>query len=221
VDDRFYGAFLPPSVRVCGRSLKKFTLWHNFLLSAIESPVAIGGDFLTVPQLLAAVEACTRPFGDHRVRPRPLDAWRRRRLTRDKDLFRREAETFYAWVAAHCKGPHYFRKSSGGSAYEDSIGGAGPQCLSLSVSLMSRANMSKPDAWNTSMGIALWIDFQCAQNEGVPLHYLPESVVNDNPEDVYAMSEESALAMFTRELPEELVQPSFERWKQAKEERNA
>lgn len=219
MDDRFYGAFLPPSVRVCGRTLTKFTLWHHFLLSAIGNPVAVGGETLSVPQLLAAIEACTLEYGDHRIRPRVSDAWRRRRLMRNPALFRREAETFDAWVAAHCKGPHYFRKSSGGS--EDSIGGSGPSCLALVCSLTMRAHISKEDAWNTSMGEALWMDFQCAQVEGVPLHYLPESVVNDEPDDIYAMSESDVLAIYQRELPPEIVDASFEHWKREKEARRA
>jgi hypothetical protein len=219
VDDRFYSAFLPPQVKVCGRTLDKFTLWHHFVLSAIGSPVALGGDKLTVPDLLAAAKACTLVYGESRsLRPSLRDIWWRRQLSLNPRALRHEAQTLYRWIEENGKGPLFWRKTDG----ETNEGGSGPQCLLLVCSLMNRGGMSREQAWNTPLGEALWMDATFAKLEGVPLHFVDEEEATGNEGfDLYAMTEAEVRALYSRDLPANLVEPSIARWKKEKEARRA
>jgi hypothetical protein len=216
MDDRFYRAFLPPQTKVCGRRLRRFTLWHHFVLCAIQSPVGLGGETLSVADLLAASKTCTLTFGgDASIRPRFRDIFWRWALTRWKWLFRREAKRLYDWIGLNCSGPIFWREHG-----RESTAPSGPQVFALVCSLMQRGGMSEAEAWNTSFGSAQWYDPQFAQLEGVPIHFLDEATLT-TPFDPFAMTDEEAMATFSRDLPPEMVQPSFDRWKEEKEVRNA
>jgi len=212
VDDRFYSAFLPPTVRVCGRTLETFSLWHHFVLSAMGSPVAHGGETINAGQLLAAARICALRYGGRSssLRPRLWDIWWKRRLLRSEARMRAEAGKLYQWIGAHGSGPFYWRKTRGEGGGESPANG--PACLALVCSLMMRGGLSRADAWNTSLGEALWLDAQFAQLEGVPLHFVDEAMVGEAPLDLDEMSEADALAMFERDLPAELVTASFAAW---------
>ena len=209
MDDRFYNAFLPPEVVVCGRRLRKFTVWHFFLLSAIGSPVVEDGD-IQPEHLCAAIQLCRQEHGENgSIKPSLRDLWWKRKLTRNPDLFRKQVEYFYQWMHLHSQRPVYWRKSDG------SIGNgpSGPRCLFLVGSLMRKASISKSDAWNTSLGEAQWMDICFAQLDGAPIHVIDEELMTDEPIDLSGMSDAQALAMFARDLPEHLVQASFDHWR--------
>ena len=205
MDDRFFGAFLPPQAIVCGRRLRKFTLWHHFILSALDNPVAVGGESISVPQVLVAVRACRLKYGESSMSPGVLDVLWKFRMLKRRTVFKREAKKLYQWVSDHCRAPLYWRESNGGKRSAHS----GPQCLALVASLMQRGGMSREESWNTSLGEALWMDAEFARLEGVPLHFVDEADVSDEPLTFDDMSEDEVLAVFKKDLPEKLAIASF------------
>lgn len=209
MDDRFYNAFLAPEVVVCGRRLRKFTVWHFFLLSAVGSPF-VNSEDIRPEHLLAAIEICRNEHGSTKsLHPRFRDFWWRRKLIRNPEIFREQAKIFHEWMRLHSQRPIYWRKSEGGY----SSGPTGPRCLFLIGSLMRRGGLSQSEAWNTSLGEAQWIDICFSQIDGAPLHIVDEEMMSDEEIDLSRLTDDQALEMFTRDLPAELVQSSFEHWK--------
>lgn len=61
---------LPPTLKVCGRTLLPFTLRHRVALETIKSPVLMNGADLTIPDLLFAVRVLsTNDLKDTRRAP--------------------------------------------------------------------------------------------------------------------------------------------------------
>jgi len=211
VDDRFYHSFLPPVAKVCGRKLGTFSLWHHLVLSAIGSPVALGGESISVPDLLVAVRVCGLTFGETDICPGLRDAWWSRKLRKDKDLFRREAETFYAWMAKQCSPPKFYRGGLSGGIYKGVE--SAPRCLGLVCSLMNRGGMTEAQAWDCTLGRAMWMDAQFAQLNGVDLRFLDDADLDDSEIDLSKLTDDEAMAKFQRDLPEELVGSTYDYWR--------
>jgi len=211
VDDRFYHSFLPPEVEVCGYRLKTFSLWHHFILSAIGSPVAIGGDRITIPDLLVAVRVCGLSYGHQNVVPRAKDAWWKWKLTKNVALFRKETEKFYEWMSRQCSPPKFFIPSQGGASIQKGVESA-PRCLGLVCSLMARGHMPEAAAWNCSLGRASWMDAQFAQLNGVNLRFLDDADLDESSVDLSTLTDDEAMVKFQRDLPEELIGPTFDYW---------
>lgn len=214
MDDRFFNAFLPPTVRVCGRRLTRFTVWHHFILSAIDSPVVAETELFRPADLLLALRACRSTYG-RRVsfRPSLADAAWAWRMRRNPALFSREARRFFEWVATQSSPPVLWRENHGGDSVRKVVD-SGPQCLALVCSLMSRGGLSKAEAWNMPIGEARWTDAQLAQVEGVPVHFLDDADLDGSRDDLSGLTDEQALEKFRAELPNErLAQQVFDDWR--------
>lgn len=210
MDDRFYHSFLPPTAKVCGRKLETFSLWHHLVLSAIGSPIALGGDSISVADLLIAVRVCRLKYGDTDLGAGLVDAIWNRKLTKDKARFRKEAEVFYEWMALQSSPPKFYRSGATGGMVKGVE--SGPRCLGLVCSLMNRGGLSEDDAWNCSLGRAMWMDAQFAQLNGVDLRFLDDDDLDDSEINISDMTDDEAMAKFQRDLPEELVGPTFDDW---------
>jgi hypothetical protein len=213
VDDRFYHSFLPPVAKVCGRKLTAFTLWHHFVLSAVGSPVALGGERVSIVDLLVATRVCGLKYGESNISPTLRDAWWKRKLERNTNLFRRETERFYEWMSRQCSPPVFFRGGSAAGGTNQKVDRA-PRCLGLACSLMTRGGMSERDAWNCTLGKAMWMDAQFAQLHGIDLRFLDGEDLDDSEINLSNLSDEEAMAKFQNDLPEELVGPTFQHWRE-------
>lgn len=211
MDDRFFHSFLPPVAKVCGRKLGTFSLWHHFLLSAVGSPIALGGEKIGIADLLVAVRICRLKFGEVKVRPSILDAWWGWKLRRDLVLFRREAGNFYEWIAKQCSPPKFYRAGLAGGINKGVE--SAPRCLGLVCSLMSRGGMTEQQAWDCNLGRAMWMDAQFAQLNGVDLRFLDDEDLDDSEIDLSTLTDEQAMEKFQRDLPEELVGSTYEHWR--------
>lgn len=211
MDDRFYHSFLPPEVKVCGHHLTTFSLWHHLVLSAVNSPIALGGEVITIPDLLAAVRVCRLRYGKKSISPGIRDAIWKWRLTRNPKLFRREAEKFYRWMELQCSPPKFMRTDSHGGTHKGVERGS--RCLGLACSLMYRGGIPEADAWDCNLGKAMWLDAQFAQIEGLPLRFLDDEDLVEEEIDLSTMSDAEAMEKFTSELPDGIAQATFEHWK--------
>lgn len=210
MDDRFYHSFLPPIAKICGRKLTTFSLWHHLVLSAIGSPVALGGERVTISDLLVAVRVCGLQYGGTNIRPTIRDAWWGRKLKKNPDLFRRQVESFYDWMAKQSSPPKFLRVGVG-DAVSNGVESA-PRCLGLVCSLMTRGGMQEATAWNCSLGRAMWMDAQFAQIHGVNLRFLDDADLDDSEVDLSSLTDDEAMIKFQRELPEELIGATFDYW---------
>ena len=171
----------------------------------------MGGERITIPDLLLAVRVCGLKYGNQEIKPKFKDVWWRIKLTRNPKLFRQEAEKFYLWMARQCSPPRFYRGGNTGGMSKGIE--SGPRCLGLACSLMYRGSISEYDAWNSSLGKAMWMDAQFAQLEGIQLRFLDDADLEDTEIDFSQLTESEALAMFKAELPEDLVDATFENWK--------
>ena len=212
MDDRFFHAFLPPTLTVAGRDLKRFTLWHHFLLSAIDSPIISGRSF-NVHDLIAAVKCCRSSYGKKvDMTPSLRDCYWEFRYKKNPKLFQLHGVSFFEWMNIQCSPPRFWRTpGKGGSSVKIDNG---PRCLAMACSLMHRAGFSREEAWDTPVGEALWIDAQIAKIEGVEINFLDDADLDDTPLSFDEMTEEQVMERFRRDLPsEEIAKKSFEHWK--------
>lgn len=210
MDDRFYHSFLPPVAKICGRKLETFSLWHHLILNAVGSPIAEFQGRIAVSDLLVAVRVCGLKYGQTSIKPGFRDIFWKWKLTRNPRRFRKELEGLTQWMARQSSPPR-FRRQSAGDGIHKSIE-SGPRCLGLACSLMARGGISEADAWNTSLGRAMWLDAQFAQLEGIQLQFLDDEDLDDAPIDLSGLTDSEALAMFRRDLPEDRAQRAFAHW---------
>lgn len=193
----YYNAFLPPSVRICGRWLETFTVWHRFLLEAIRSPFATGEGDITPADLLRAVKICRTNYdGSRSLKPGIRDFIWKRRMERNPHLFHRETGNFSKWLSLNNSRPDYWQKPSSSSGGESFTLEETPVPLALICSLMRRAGMSRSEAWGTPLGEALWLDAMLAKITGADLHFLPD----DMPKDPADFTDEEAWELFVRDF---------------------
>ena len=212
MDDRFYNAFLPPSVRVCGRVLKRFTVWHHFILSAIDSPITGERESLRPGDLLVAIRSCGLSYGGTRnISPNLRDIYWRWRMNRDPRLFKREAKKFFDWMGVQCSAPVFWRKSTGS---REMVEDKSPGCFALVCSLMQRGGVGMEIAWNLPIGEARWTDVQLAKASGIDIRYMDDEDLDDSEIDFSGLSDAEALEIYRRDMPnEKMAQASFEHWR--------
>lgn len=209
MDDRFFHAFLPPTVTVCGRELETFSLWHHLVLSAVESPIALGGASVSVVDLLVAVRICATKYGEKTICPGIRDAMWKRRMIKKPALFRRQTEIFYQWMSLQSSPPVLYRNNPGGVT-----GGveSGSRCLALACSMMHRGKLSQTEAWNMNLGKAMWMDAQFARLEGVDLRFLDDDDLDDSPIDLSGLTETEAREYFCSILTPTQAEAVFNNW---------
>ncbi len=214
MDDRFYAAFLPPRVRVCGVELKRFTLWHQFLLSAMQSPF-VSGCNIAASDLITAIMLCRQRKRRTKISYSAMGhiwQWRMRRSPR---LLRTETRKFVQWLKENSVEPYCWMESKSGTRPPPN----GPGCLKLVSALVWRAKISPDDAWDMPVSEALWLDAGIVQSESGSLHILPEAMAHGESFDVSALTDAEAMAIFARDLPPEMVAPSFDHWKSNKKQK--
>ena len=218
MDDRFFNAFLPPSVRIAGRRVSRFTLWHQFLLAAIESPISTGVGRFGIPDLLAAVKVCRSSYGEPpSLRPTLLDIAWRVIYCRLPWLFEIHARRLWKWTDLQSSAPLYWRESSGNAPTIIHKEDKAPAVLGIVCSLIARGGLARAEAWDTPSGEARWLDAMIAKNEGAPINFIEERDLKAEPKPLDTMTEEEALAEFRRALPEPIAMRTFEHWKQQRE----
>jgi hypothetical protein len=214
MDDRFFHAFLPPSATICGRRLDRFTLWHHLILSAIGSPINGSSDKISMADLLVAVRVCSLRYGETSLKPGLRDTVWHFLMRRNRPLFLSQIRHFIEWMNAQCSPPKFYRKSGSQSATVDHGIDRGSRCLALVCSLMHNAGMSRAEAWECSLGEAMWMDAQLAQIKGLDIRFLDDADLEDEPIDMADLSDAQALAMYQRDLPPAFVEASFKHWRE-------
>lgn len=174
MDDRFFRAFFAPAeATICGYRLKPFCAGHVLVLTALGSPLVRGEDEPFRPcDLLIALRVCEHgwPFQPE-MRPRLRDVWRRWRLERDQERFVAAARAFLRWQGEHSSLPQFWKDATPGKKPGKPI--TAPSMLTLVVSLVSRG-IPERDAWEMSLGRAMWLSAAMAEREGAEVKFAYE-----------------------------------------------
>jgi len=197
-----------PEVRVCGKWLKRYTLWHHLLLKAFQSPFLSEDpdERITPADVLVAVSICKTGW-PHRPRfratPRSL-LWEGFLLF--PSTFRKSAEALHSWVSFHSEGPSFWRDTS-----KTGGGLTAPEIYSLVYGLTSKAGLSELDAWSKSPGQAEAILATVAEMEGAEIHFCdPQELEEAAPIQPADRAEIEALAR--RDLGEQRAAAFMENW---------
>jgi len=77
---------------------------------------------------------------------------------------------------------------------------------------MHRGGLSEAEAWNCTLGKALWMDAQFAKLEGIELRFMDDGDLEIEPIDLSILTDSEALEKFKKELPEALVAATYQHW---------
>jgi hypothetical protein len=149
--------------RVLGRRLRKFCLWHQLLLKAIDSPFLRKGD-VTRFDLRTAVGICRLRFGDSRVR-RPITPL----LTRRR--FQREVLNFLSYAGDYISEPEFVVEESTSSTPVKPRG-APPEPLRVACDVMSYLHVSEVRAWEMPLALAKWYSLMANRAAGAPIDFI-------------------------------------------------
>jgi hypothetical protein len=178
-------AFASQPHRVLGRSLRPYTLRHQFALLALGSPFESfkPGETIGWPELESAVTVCTlddpMPELYRLARHRTFGmAWR---ATFKRDTLRAECERFAAYLTEHCSVPELFSAPSDGKAPST------PAQLRILCRLLA-AGMPLADVWRLTPGQAQWLLVGLSEIEGGNV-----SIVTDEMREMVRLAETGAL----------------------------
>lgn len=168
MDARFATTFCarPEGVKVMGRRLKPFSLWHAAVLEMIESPFAgatCKGQASSLYELELASLVCAMKPDPARLRGprlrtgRVAGMLRALRMRRWVKRFPREMEAFLTYHAEHCASPLYYDG--------DGTGLKTPWTLYL-VMRMRELGSTLDAAWLMSPGRAMWYDAAAREAKG-------------------------------------------------------
>lgn len=182
MDDRFFTAYFPGRVRVCGRVLNDLSPYHYLLLRAVDSPFMTPDGVNHPSDLLAALAVCRNSFGKPvKLKPGFRDLLWKIRMERNPKLFKREAVKFSKWMASHSSGPRFWQIVSGGPATRQLTG---PDILTLVIPVLMKTGMTEKDIWNMSLGRLQWMSAEISEIEGSTLRFLyDEDLEDDFPDD--------------------------------------
>lgn len=159
--------------RFFGVRLRRFSLWHLFLLQAIDSPFVRLGE-VTLFDLLTAVGICRLRFDDSRiVRPR-VGLVSGFRLAR-KDGLRREVVRFLNYTGDYLQKPEYCihpREVPGAPPAPKRI--AAPELLTLTADIMGWCHAPERWVWELPPGRAYWYRSMAQRHMGADVDFLDD-----------------------------------------------
>ena len=210
MDDGFYQAFLSGDSKIAGRKLKPFSLWHQFLLSALESPVVGDLDRIKTEDILISIRICQTDFPNSPiVKLTILDAIRLFFINRKPERVADIALKFGNYLKENTSSPEFWERTDG-----DYKPFTAPACLS-SVGLLISKGFSEEEAWNMPIGKSKWYEATFSERSGGDLKFCYEG---DKENTLENMTKEEHRASIIEALGEE---EGLKFIKQEEEENNA
>lgn len=174
MDGRFLTAFIVPETwDIMGYRLRPFSLRHIMYLEALQSPLVCppGPATATPEDLLVFLRVCSEVHPSKAFRkPSLMDRWRIVRLTADTEFFFKALSEIAEYTRICSSVPVVYEKEADAKAVTKKEGIPPP--LSLAVSLMSRCGFTKDEAWDCTLGQAIWYATTYAKSEGVDIRIL-------------------------------------------------
>lgn len=200
MDPSFIGALIDGSpnaewstVRILGRRLRKFSLWHRLLLSAFQSPF-VTGEPVTLRDLRIAVAVCSLAFPDSKTRlpwvmPFLSRLWLvvRAIVSRGKkdkggdnvvqaDL-RKQVEAFVFYTKDYLQEPEYTvipLESNGIPSKPETPRGRAPEVMEHVAELIAFTHWDDKKIWNLPIGYANWLKVMAIKHKGADVSFVTE-----------------------------------------------
>lgn len=170
-DQDLAAAFIDgPARHVClGVKLQPFSLWHRFLLRALDSPVFKGGE-LTLAQLRVAVAVCRlQPFQCKLRKPAPG-------LYFIRHGFKAEVERFTDYCGDYITRPEWVvvpEKTPKDTAPEPR--GVIPDDITIAADVIGWTGWPEKAVWALPIGRAYWYQMCAHRAAGMDVDYVDES----------------------------------------------
>jgi len=183
MDGRFLNAFIiPREWDIMGYKLKPFSLRFMIYLTALESPFLVGTKPPTLPEdILVFLRVCSS--GDPSKafeKPKLSDYYYSARLGVDMRYFAKIAIEIKQYIEVCCTSPKVYQKEDEVHKTSENV----PMPLSFATSLMSRLHMSYDDAWNCTVGQAVWYLTAYSISEGAETKILSTEVEDKAESDL-------------------------------------
>jgi hypothetical protein len=165
-----------------GYKLKPFSLRFMIYLTALDSPFLVGTKPPTLPEdILVFLRVCSS--GDPSKafeKPKLSDYYYSARLGVDMRYFAKIAIEIKQYIEVCCTSPKVYQKEDEVHKTSENV----PMPLSFATSLMSRLHMSYEDAWNCTVGQAVWYLTAYSISEGAETKILSTDVEDKSESDL-------------------------------------
>lgn len=198
MDGRFLTAFIIPKTwDVIGYKLNPFSLRYAMTLIAINSPLVDGRPPSTPEHVMMFLRVCSSHHPSEAFRdPTLMDYVRVARLQVDQRYFHKTVMEMLKYMEVCNTCPKVYQKPDA-STTKRSENIPGP--LSMVTSLMSKLNMPSEEAWNMTLGQAIWYLTAHAVSEGADIKVL------GTEEEERAPAEKEALIKYQEAMRAELA----------------
>ena len=190
MDDRFYNAFFEGDHKVLGVTLKPFSLWHQCILEAIDSPL-VNGKKVMPEDVLLAIEVFKISYPNQpRFNLSPSRVIRLLRSRVNKKYTEKLVDRVSTFIKANTSLPRFRASES------QNMGGGltAPPVMQTVVSLI-KYGWSEQEAWNMSVGRARWYEAAMMERESSSIKFLYETeldafraFMNRSDDEVYAQA---------------------------------
>jgi hypothetical protein len=155
--------------RVLGLRLRPFSLWHQFLLSAADSPLLQSESEIELTDLARAVSICRCRYhqSDFGVGMRLRSWW----SVAGKGGFAKELSAFRDYIRDFQSSPEYSIIPPDHAA-PSTPRGQPPELLKIVDDVMHEARCSRRAAWEMPEGEARWWHAMALRRKGVDLNFM-------------------------------------------------
>lgn len=189
MDGRFLTAFiLPEKWEIMGYKLKPFSLRHTMTLTALESPIVAGDMPRVKPEdIIIFLRVCSSEDAFVALsKPSLWDRWCQARMEINTYYYFDQLIAINAYIKACNTMPSTYAKEDKEEKKGDNL----PVVLGLATSLMSKLNFTRDQAWDTTVGQAVWYLTAYAIAEGADVKIIStqaEAKMNDEREMLIKM----------------------------------
>lgn len=196
MDDNFYAAFLEGDCKVLNKTLQPFSMWHLFLLEALESPLISGGKVAPWDVLLALEIFQTQFPNEPRTKATLKDSFTVWRLTRNEKRLQAVTEELVDYIKRNTSAPKFWQSENtrkGG-------GRTSPEVLQT-VTLLISKGWDEYKAWDLSYGRAKWYEaVYIEETAGDKVSFLYEWQLEEEEDTLAAMTEEEIYEQAIKDL---------------------
>jgi len=153
-----------------GYKLNPFSLRYAMTLIAIDCPIVSGKMPTTPEQILTFLRVCSSNHPADAFKPPTLmDRVRTIRLETDHRYFQRTVVSIVKYMEVCNTCPEVYQKpSESGEKKKENV----PGPLSLVIAMMGKLHMPSEEAWNLTLGQAIWYLTAHAVSEGADIKIL-------------------------------------------------
>ena len=168
MDTRFLESWFNRNHIVLGQKLKPFSLGHQLILEALDSPFVFENRPFSMADLCLAVRVCSRWSDDMSLNnPTYRERIRFWRGTINSGYFQRESQRFIDYLDDHLAPPKFWDRAD-----TPVIRQSTPWTLEIATTLLRHTGMRESEVWRMPIGKAIWYCSIFAKQTGCDLEIL-------------------------------------------------